>query len=107
MKAKRLNKRANKTKRLNTRDTRKYHKPTVYKKIDNAPTDNLTGRTVVLKTLPEDIKKAKRLFTVGDKYIIQNPEASRLNTFKAVYLKGRDKNLYQISFNKCMLLPND
>jgi len=107
MKAKRLNKQNKKTQRLNPRSTRSYHRPTVYTKIEHKPIHELTGRTVVLKMLPEDIKKAKQLFTVGEKYRIQVPEPFHLNTFKAVYLKGRDKNLYQVSFNKCMLLPND
>lgn len=105
MKTKRLNKRVNKTKRLNTRATRMHQNSIKCEKVDYVYTDTLAGRTVVLKSLPTDIKKAKRLFTIGDKYIIHKPAPPRLNTQLAIYLKGRDKNLHEISFYHWVLLP--
>ena len=64
------------------------------------------GKKVRLCKIPEDIKKAKRFFTVGKDYKIQEPPANHLNTQMAVYLKGDDKSIHLVGFPYFMRLPN-
>ena len=56
------------------------------------------GNKVLLRRIPEDIKKAKKLFKVDKKYTIQEPPKNHLNTQMTVYLKGNDDNLYPVGF---------
>lgn len=56
------------------------------------------GCTVIIKRLPEDIKKAKKKFEVGKEYVIQKAPAKRRNSLGSVYLKGDDGEVYQVQF---------
>lgn len=67
--------------------------------------DEFVGRTVVLKSLPTNVKKAKRLFEVDKKYKVQKPEGKYINTAMVVYLRGSDKVAYPIQFQHWTLLP--
>lgn len=96
----RLNKKNNET----TRDAVKARKKVEV--IQDYP-DELRGRTVVLKSIPGGIKKADKLFKVGRKYKIEKPVKKNFrNTGMAVHLKGKDGNVYEISFAHWMLLPD-
>jgi hypothetical protein len=64
------------------------------------------GKKVRLRRIPEDIKKAKRFFTVGKDYTIQTPPENHLNTGMGVYVKADDKNVYLVGFPYFWRLPN-
>lgn len=95
MKTQRMNKR----KRVNSKTVK------TVEVVKDYP-DTLAGQTVVLKSLPTNVKRAKRLFKVDKKYKIQKPEKKRINTLMSVYLKGKDEKLYQIQFQHWSLLAN-
>jgi len=94
-----------KTQRLNKRT--RVNSKTVYnyEVVEEYP-DELIGRTVILKSLPTDIKRAKRLFKINKKYKIQKPVNKFRNTLMAVNLKGKDGNIYHIQFPHWILTAN-
>lgn len=97
-----------KTTRLNTNKkvTRIKSKTTSAIKVVNDYVDTLAGRTVVLKSIPTNVKRAKRLFEVGKKYEIQKPLNKFCNTLMAVNLKGSDGVIYYIQFTHWILTAN-
>lgn len=68
--------------------------------------DLQAGKKVLLRAIPADIKKAKRFFTVGNKYKIQEPPKNHLNTAMAVYVKADDGNTYLVGFPYFTKVPN-
>ena len=56
------------------------------------------SKKVKIRRIPEDIKKAKRIFKVDKEYKIQEPPKNHLNTEMGVYLKGDDGKLYVVGF---------
>ena len=94
-----------KTKRINksTRIAKKQIK-TVEVKQDYI--DTLKGRTVVLKSIPTNIKRAKRLFKVNEKYIIQKPKGNYINSGMSIHLKGSDDKIYEVAFMHYNLIAN-
>lgn len=101
MATKRLNK---KTKRVKTQ--KEAIRATENVKVVKDYPDELIGHTVVLKSIPGGIKRAKRLFEVGKKYKIQKPENGSVNTLMSVNLKGNDKKVYQVQFMYWTLTAN-
>ena len=99
MKTIRLNKPATKaTVRINKR-TRDAVKSIEISKTTDKYIEQLNGRTVILESLPTDVKRAKRLFKVGEKYKIEKPvKPNYINSRMAVHLQGADGNIYYISF---------
>lgn len=95
MKTQRLNKRT----RVNSKAIAKIET------VKDYP-DTLVGRTVILRSLPANVKKAKRLFEVGKKYKIQKPVNNFVNTLMAVNIKGKDNNIYYVQFPHWKLTAN-
>jgi hypothetical protein len=69
--------------------------------------DLQAGKKILLRAIPEDIRKAKRFFKVGNKYRIQEPPENHLNTPMAVYVKGDDGNTYLVGFPYFVKTPNE
>ena len=92
-----------KTKRLN-KSTRNAIKRVKNVQVAQDYIDTLIGQTVVLKSIPTEIKRAKRLFKIGKEYKIQEPtKKNYLNTSMSVHLKGNDSKIYNIQFMHWML----
>jgi len=100
MKAKRIKK----AKRI--RSTRNDSKASKKVQVVKDYTDTLIGQTVLLKSLPTNVKKAKRLFEVDKKYKVQKPNGNFVNTLMSVHLKGKDNKIYQIQFMHWVLTAN-
>lgn len=58
-----------------------------------------TGCTVIIKRIPEDIKKAKKKgFEIDSIHTIKEPKKNHTNGLAAVHLLGTDGVLYQVGF---------
>ena len=94
-----------KTTRLN-KSTRSTVKRVNYAQVAQDYIDTLIGRTVVLKSIPENVKRAKRLFEVDKKYKVQKPIRNNINSLMGVHLKGSDGVVHQIQFMNFILTAN-
>lgn len=95
-----------KTKRLN-KNTRVAAKRVKSIQIAEDYIDVLKGRTVILKAIPKNIKRAKKLFKVGKKYKIQEPNKKNyINDLMAVHLKGNDGVVHHLQFMCFTLTAN-
>ena len=95
-----------KTKRLN-RNKRNDVKSIKRVVVDYNHVDTLIGRTVVLKSIPTDIKRAKKLFKVDKKYkIVKSVKEHHINTLMAVHLKAKDGEIYCVQFPHWVLTAN-
>ena len=94
-----------KTTRLN-KSTRSTVKRVKYTQVAQDYIDTLIGRTVILKSIPENIKRAKRLFKVDEKYKVQKPIRNNINSLMGVHLKGSDGVVHQIQFMNFTLTAN-
>lgn len=56
------------------------------------------GKKVMIRKIPDNIKKAGKLFKVSKKYKIQEPPKNHINGPMGVFLKGADDKLYCVQF---------
>ena len=88
------------------KSTRSAVKSTKTKQVTQLHIDKYKGRTVILKSIPSGIKRAKRLFEVDEKYKVQKPPGRHINSEMSVHLKDGDGVVHQIQFMDYLLTAN-
>ena len=93
------------TKRLNTK-SKEAVKRVKYPQVTEKYVDTLIGQTVMLKSIPNEIKRAKKLFKIGKKYKIEKPVNGFINSLMSVHIKAKDNKIYNVQFPCWELMPN-
>ena len=94
-----------KTKRIN-KSTRVRSKQVKYPQVAQEHVDTMIGQSVLLRSIPKEIKRAKRLFEIGEKYKIEKPLKNHINSPMSVHIKGKDNKIYNKQFINWTLTAN-